>query len=159
HGQTISAIRRVERYAPGDLALPAVAVREQPFFVVIKFFAGLGCEFEVRALDDGIDRAGLLAQAAIDALDHIDVVPGGAPRAVIAPRTGLDGDRLRRANRFAQLAGDAALFAVRIAAQRMFAAEARRNRILLERVVDCRFRLEEVAHRQQQCLPEFGEEY
>src|SRR5262249_1361557 len=159
HGQGVWAIRRVEWYAPGDLAPPAVAVREQPFFVVIKFFAGLGGEFEVRTLDDGIDRAGLLAHAAIDALDHIDVVAGGAPRTIVAPRSGLDGDRLRRANRFAQLAGDAALFTVRIEPQRMFAAKAGRNRILLERIVDRRLRLEEIAHRQHDGLPEFGKEY
>src|SRR5246127_2533042 len=155
----ISPIRRLERYSLGDLVLPAITVREQAFFIVIKLFAGLGRELEIRTLDDGIDRAGLLAHAAIDAFDHVDVVAGGAPRAVVPPRSGLDGNRLRRANRLAQLAGDAALFAVRIAPKRMFATKAGRNRVLLERIIDRRFRLEEVAHRQQQRLPEFGEEY
>jgi hypothetical protein len=45
-----------------DLALPAIAVREQAFLVVIEFFARFGGEFEIRPLDDGIDRAGFLAQ-------------------------------------------------------------------------------------------------
>src|SRR4051812_46167499 len=65
------------------------------------------------AFDDGIDRAGLLAEAAIDAFRHVDVVARGAARAVLA-RFGLDGDRLGRANRLAQLASDAALLAVGI---------------------------------------------
>src|SRR6476661_5527655 len=111
-----------------NLTLPAVAIGEKFRLVIIEFLAGLGREFEVRPLDDGIDRAGFLAQAAIDALHHVDVVAHGAAGAVVAARTGLDGDGLRRANRLAQLAGDAALFAVGIAAQRVFAAEARRDR-------------------------------
>ena len=86
-------------------------------------------------LDDGIHRAGLLAEAAVDALEQVDVVARGAARAVVRD-VGLDGDRQRRAHRLAQLAGDAALLAVRIAAQRMQAAEARRLRRLLFRVVD-----------------------
>src|SRR5690606_18339025 len=89
------------------------------------------------------DRAGLLAEAAIDALGHVDVIARGAARAVLA-RLGVDGDRLRRADRLAQLAGDAAFLAVRIAAQRMLAPEARRQRPLLVRVVDRRLGGEEV---------------
>src|SRR5215207_6379623 len=104
-----SPVRRVERDVFRDLALPAVAIGEQLFLVVVKLFAGLGGEFEVRPLDDGVDRTGLLAQPAIDTLHHVDVVARGAPRAVVAPRTGLDGDGLRRADRLAELAGNAAL--------------------------------------------------
>src|SRR3546814_1930987 len=63
------------------------------------------------SLDDGVHRAGFLAIAAIDALRHVDVVARGAPAAVGA-RLGLDGDRLGRADRLAQLAGDAALLAI-----------------------------------------------
>src|ERR1700712_2042657 len=119
-----SPVRRVEFDRFRNLALPAVAVGEKLRLVIIEFLARLGREFEIRSLDDGIDRAGLLAQPAIDALHHVDVVAHGAAGAVIAARTGLDGDRLRRADRLAQLAGDAALFAVRIAAQHMLATEA-----------------------------------
>src|ERR1700694_277632 len=98
---TSSAIRRVEFDVLGDLALPAVAVRKQALLVVVKFLARLGGKLEVRPLDDGVHRARLLAEAAVDALDHVDVVARGAPRAVVAPRSRLDGDRLRRANRLA----------------------------------------------------------
>src|SRR5579872_703151 len=155
----ISPIWGVELYALGDLALPAIAIGEQTLLVVIKFFARLGGKFKVGPFDDGIDRAGLLAHAAIDAFDHIDVIARGAPRAVVAPRSGLDSDGLRRTNRFAQLAGDTAFLAVRIAPQRVFAAEARRNRVLLERIVDRRLRLEEIPHRQHDGLPEFDQKY
>src|SRR5260370_42676854 len=82
----ILPIRRVEREVLRDLAFPAVAVREQALLVVVKLLARLGRELEVRPLDDGIDRTGLLAQAAIDALHHVAVVARGAARAVVAAR-------------------------------------------------------------------------
>jgi len=55
---------------------------------------------------------------------------------VVSARAGLDRDRLRRADRFAQLAGDAAFFAIGIAAQRMLPPEPRRNRVFLVGIVD-----------------------
>src|SRR5688500_434438 len=109
-----SAVRRVELEVAGDLRLPAVAVRQQLRLVVEKLLARLDGELEVRPLHDRVDRAGLLAEAAVDALHHVDVVARRPPRAVLA-RLGVDGDRLRRADRLAELAGDAALLAVRIA--------------------------------------------
>src|SRR5690606_16791861 len=115
----------VQNHVARDLALPPVAIGEQLVLVVIKFLARLGRELEIRSLDDGVDRAGLLAEAAIDALHHVDVVAHGAAGAVIAAWTGLDGDGLRRADRLAQLAGDAALLPVGIAAQRVLAPKAR----------------------------------
>src|SRR3954466_12975156 len=145
-----SPVRRVEFDRFRNLALPAIAIGEQFGLVIIQFLAGLGREFEIRPLDDGIDRTGLLAQSAIDAFHHIDVIAHGAAGAVIAARAGLDGDRLRRTDRLAQLAGDAALFAIGIAAQRMLAPEAWRDRVLLEGVVDRRLRLEEITHRQKE---------
>src|ERR1700693_5939982 len=130
-----SLVGRVEGEVLGDLALPAVAIGEQALLVVVEFLAGFGGELEIRSLDNGIDRAGFLAQAAIDALHHVDVVTRGAPGAVIAPRPRFDGDRLGRADRLAQLAGDAALLAIGVAPQGVLAAEARRQRPLLERIV------------------------
>src|SRR4029077_5882754 len=106
----------------------------------------------------GIDRTGFLAQSAIDALHHVDVVTHGAPGAVVAARAGLDGDRLRRADRLAQLAGDAAFFAVGIAAQRVLATEARRDRALLEGIVQGRLLGEEITCRQREALEELPEE-
>src|SRR5687768_12547866 len=106
-----SPVRRVGVDVGGKLGFPALAVREQLLLVVEELLSGLGRELEVRALDDRIDRAGFLAETAIDALGHVDVVAGRAAAAVAA-RLGLDGDGLGRADRLAELAGDAALFAV-----------------------------------------------
>src|SRR5262245_19347561 len=151
-----SPIGRVERDVLGDLALPAVAVGEQALLVVVELLARLGGEFEIRTFDDGVDRAGLLAEPAIDAFDHVDVVARGAAGAIVAPWSGLDGDCLRRADRLAELAGDAALLAIRVAAQHVLAAEARRDRPLLERIIERRLGLEEVAQRQEECRDELG---
>src|SRR4051794_35388719 len=86
--------------------------------------------FEHARLDDGVDRAGFLAETAEDALGEVDVVARGAPRAVVADFR-FDEDRQRRAHRLAELAGDAALLAIRIPALRMQAAKARALRGLL----------------------------
>src|SRR6478609_7912131 len=125
-----SAVRRVDLEVAGDLRLPPVPVREQLGLVVEQLLARLGGELEVRPLDDRIHRAGLLAEAAVDALGHVDVV-ARRPAAPVLARLGVDGDRLRRADRLAELAGDAPLLAVGIAAQRVLAAEPRRQRPLL----------------------------
>src|SRR5262249_52467785 len=125
---------------------------------IIELLARLGSELEIGPLHDGVHRTGLLAQAAIDALHHVDVVAGGAAGAVIAARPGLDGDGLGRADRLAQLAGDTAFLPVGIAAQRMLAAEAGRDRVLLERIVDGGLGLEEIAHGQAESLHELLEE-
>src|SRR3979490_2234023 len=73
-----SPVRRVEFDRFRNLALPAVAIGEKLRLVIIEFLAGLGGEFEIRPLDDGIDRTGLLTQTAIDAFHHVDVVAHGA---------------------------------------------------------------------------------
>ena len=112
---TGSSIGGVECDILRNRPLPAVAVREQALLIVVEFLGCLGRELEVWSQDDGVDRAGLLAKAAVDAFHHVDVEAGGPPRAVIAPWPRLDGDGLRRADRLAQLAGDAALLSVRIA--------------------------------------------
>src|SRR5579885_2297761 len=152
-----SPVGRVERKVLGDLRLPAVAVRQELFLVVEEHLARLGGELEVRPLDDRVHGTRLLAEAAIDALRHVDVVARRAPAAVGA-RLGLDGDGERGTDRLAQLAGDAALLAVGIAAERMLAAEARRERPLLEGIVH-RHRLpEHVLQGKPHPLEQLGEE-
>src|SRR3546814_9461686 len=69
-GGALLPIRRVQRQIPGDLRLPAVAVRQQLVFVVHQLFARLGRKLEIRPLDDRIDRTGFLTEPAIDALDR-----------------------------------------------------------------------------------------
>src|SRR5690625_2420601 len=140
---TSSAIRRVERDIARDLALPALAIFEQFLLVVEKLLAVLGRELEIGSENDGIDRAGFLTEPAIDAFRHVDIIARGPARSVGAG-LGFDGDRLRRADGLAELAGNAAFLAAWIAAKRKLAPEARAERPLLERVVDGRLRLEEI---------------
>ena len=80
-----SSIGRIKRNILGDRPLPAVAVREQALLVVIELLGCLGCELEVRSQDDGVNRTGLLAEAAVNAFHHVDVEASGPPRAVAAP--------------------------------------------------------------------------
>src|SRR5690606_19182457 len=70
----------------------------------------------------------------------------------------VDGNGKRRADRFAELAGDATLLAVRIAAQRVQAAETRRLRRLLVRVLDRDLTREQVPPGQAQALDELPEQ-
>ena len=119
----LSPVGRVEFQPLRQLRLPPVAIGQQLGLVVEQLLARLGRELEIRPLDDGIHRAGFLAQAAINAFHHIDVVARGAARAILT-RFGLDGDGLRRAHRLAELAGDAALLAIRVAPQRVLAVPA-----------------------------------
>ena len=65
HGR--SSIGGVERDVPRDRPFPAVAVREQGFLVVVELLGCLGRELDVWSQDDGINRAGLLTEAAVDA--------------------------------------------------------------------------------------------
>src|ERR1700689_650300 len=53
----LSPIGSVEGEVLGELGFPAVAVREQLGLVVEQLLAGLGGELEIRAFDDGVDRA------------------------------------------------------------------------------------------------------
>src|SRR3546814_10708967 len=103
---------------------PSVAVIQQFLLVVEEFLVRLAGELEVRPQDDGVDRAGFLAQPAIDAFHHVDIV-ARRPAATVGAWFGFDGDRLRRADRLAQLAGAATLLTAGIATQREFTPEAR----------------------------------
>ena len=104
--------------------------------VVQQFLAGLGRVLGIGTLDDGVNGARLLTEAAVDALGHVDVVARRATAAV-RPLLSLDGDGLCRADGLAQLAGDAAFLARWVASQGVLATEARRDGALLEGVVDC----------------------
>src|SRR5438552_16808153 len=63
----LSSVGGFQRQRLGDFGLPAVAVGEQFVLVVEELLARFGGEFVVGSLDDRIDRARLLAIAAIDA--------------------------------------------------------------------------------------------
>src|SRR5262245_65348536 len=114
-------VRRIERNVASEFPLPAVAVGEQLLLVVKQLLTGFGGELEIGSLDDGVDGACLLAQAAVDAFHHVDIIAGGAPRPIVPARARFDGDRLCRTDGLAKFAGDAALIAVGIAAERLTA--------------------------------------
>jgi len=120
----------------GQLRLPLVTVVKKLLLVVKQLLPCLHSVFSVRALDNGVYGARLLAEAAVDALGHVNVVAGRAAGAV-STLLGLDGDGLRRANGLAQLAGNAALFTSWVATQSVLATEAGRDGALLEWVEDC----------------------
>src|SRR5690349_1927309 len=151
------AVRRVRGAVLGDLLLVAVAHREQHFLGVVQVAALLAVVLEDARLDDRIDRAGLFAQPAEDALGEIDVVAGRAAGAVGALLR-LDGDRERRADRLAQLAGDAAFLAVWVAAQRVQPAEARAGRGFLFGELDGDLPPEEVAPGEHHALHQLDEQ-
>merc|ERR1719195_2343211 len=101
-----------------------VAVVEQLLLVVEQLLVGLGAELEVGPLHDGVDGAGLLAEAAVDALGHVDVVSCRPPRAV-SSLLGLDGDGLGGAHGLAQLARDTALLPRGVPSECVFSTESR----------------------------------
>src|SRR6185369_5059942 len=136
-------VARVGRAVARDLLLVSIAHRQQHGLGVVEVSPVLAVVLQHARLDDRIHRAGFLAEAAEDALHEVDVVARGAARAVLA-LLGFDVDRERRADRLAQLARDAALLAVRVAAQRVQPAEARTHRRLLLGVHDGDLALEEM---------------
>jgi hypothetical protein len=153
-----SSVRRVGRPVGRDVLLVAVADRQQHVLGEVQVATLLAVVLQDVGLDDRIDRAAFFAEAAEDALGQVDVVALGAPRTVVA-HLGLDRDGQRRADRLAQLAGDAALLAVLIPAQRVQAAEARRQRGLFLGELDRDLALEQgVPPRELHALEEFDQE-
>src|SRR5579885_1054496 len=150
-------VHRVAGAIGGDLRLEHLAHPEQ-FLLGHDQVAALLAVILVKAgLHDRVHRAGLLAEAAEDALGEIDVVARGAAGAVGA-LPGLDGDGHRRAHRLAQLAGDAATLAVGIAAQSVQAAEARRLRRLLLRILDGDLAIEKITSGEAHALEQLPQE-
>src|SRR5690606_34423709 len=147
------SIRRVRRLVRGDHRLVLVADREELVLRHDVLAAALHVVLVDARLDDRIDRARLLAESAVDALEEVDVVADRAARAV---RTypGLDRDRLCGTDRLAQLARDAALLPVRVAAKRVQPAEPRRLRRLLLRIEHRRLAREQVLERETKPVEE-----
>lgn len=107
------ALLPIGRIRPGyrrQLRFPFVPIRQQLLFVIQQLLPRLRRVFRIRALDDGIDGTTLLAEAAIDAFGHVNVIARGAAGAILA-LLGLDGDGRCGADGFAEFAGDATFFA------------------------------------------------
>src|SRR5690606_41884535 len=86
--------------ALGDLGLETVADRQQLRLGDDVLAAVFEVVFVDMGLDDRVHRTRLLAEAAVDALEQVDVVARGAAGVVLA-RLRIDGDRKRRAYRLA----------------------------------------------------------
>src|SRR6185437_11321137 len=130
-----SAVRRIGRLVGADHRLVALTDGEQLVFRHDVLAAMLHVVLVDAREYDRIDRAGLLAEAAVDALEEVDVIARRPARAV-GCNIGLDRDADRGADRLTKLAGDAALLPVRIAAQRVQAAKARRLRRLFLGIIE-----------------------
>lgn len=86
-------------------------------------------------LNNSVNGAALLAETAVDALCHIDIIARGPP-AAIHTLLGFDCDGLRWANGFAELACNAALLACWVPSQGVLATEAGGDGTLFEGVED-----------------------
>lgn len=95
----------------------------------------LSSVFGVWRLDNGVNRAGLLAETAVDALCHIDIVASGSSASILT-LLGLDGNGLGGADGLAQLASNTSLFTGRVAAEGVLATETRTDGTLFKGVVD-----------------------
>jgi hypothetical protein len=77
-----SSIRCIRSDSSSQLRLPLIAIRKQLLFVVEQFLSRFRRVLGVGRLDDCVDRARLLAHAAVDALGHVDVIARRPSRAV-----------------------------------------------------------------------------
>src|SRR6185437_10582838 len=110
-----SPVWRICALVGGDHRLIALADREQLVFAHDVLAPMLHVVLVDAGEHDGVHRAGFLAEAAVDALEEIDVISRGAPRAVLG-NIRVDRDAHGRADGLAELAGNATLLAVGIAA-------------------------------------------
>ena len=87
-------------------------IDEQAVLGVDGLLAGAEVEVVLVAHDDGLLRADILAEAAVDAAEHVDLEGLGVALLGIGGFAGLHADRQWRAGAGAQAAGDAALLAM-----------------------------------------------
>ena len=93
---------------PGQLRLPSVTVCQQFLLVVEQFLMSNGGVLVIGALDNGINRASFLAEAAIDTFCHVDVVSSSSSGTIGSGLT-FDGDGISRTGSGAKFAGNASV--------------------------------------------------
>src|SRR6266404_568488 len=113
-----SAIRRVGGFVGRDHGFVALTHGEQLVFAHDVLPAVLHVVLVNTREHDGIHRTGLLAEAAVDALEEVDVV-AARPARTIRRDFRVDRDADRMTYSLAKLAGDTALLPVRIATLRV----------------------------------------
>jgi len=141
----------------GNLLLPLVAIGQQLLLIVQELLMCFGGELKVGPFHDGIDGTGLLTVSAVNALGHVDVVPGG-PTGPVLSLLGIDGDGLGGTGRLAELAGDAPLVTGGVPAQGVLTTEAGTQISLLERVVDGHLGLHGGLEAEDETSPDFRHE-
>ena len=118
---------------------------------------GFRRKLKVGSFHDGIDRTGLLAETAVDAFRHVDVIPG-SPAGTVLSLLGVDGDGLRRAGSLTQLACDTTLISRGVPPQSMLATETWTELPFLKRVVDRNFGLHGYLAREPKGAPDLCHE-
>lgn len=126
---------RIRTRYRSQLRLPLVSIRQQLLLIVQQLLPCLSRILRIRSLHDRINRTAFLAEPAVYAFRHINVVPRGPSRAVCT-LLGFNCDGLRGTDGFAEFAGDAPFFPGRIPSKCVFATEAGRDWAFLEGVVD-----------------------
>merc|ERR1719352_1730880 len=109
----------------------------------MSYLVVLSGELKVGSLHDGVDRARLLAETAVDALGHVNVVSRGSPGPV-APLLSLNCDCLGGTDGLTELAGNAPLLPAGVPSQSVLSAEPWGQGPLLEGIVDGGGLLEDV---------------
>jgi len=108
-------------------------------------------------MENKANATNLLAEAAVNALGHVDIVTSGTTRA-IQTRFGLNSDGLSGADGFAKLASNAAFLTGGVTSEGMLTTEARRERGLFERIVEGDFRVGPLFGAEVGTTPQFGHE-
>lgn len=154
--QNSLTVQKLAHEVLGNLLLPLVSIGQKLFLVVQQFFVCLCGKLVVGSLHNRIYRTGLLAKSAIDALGHVNVVPGGSAGTVLAG-LGLDGNGLGGANGLAQLAGNAPLVTGGVSPQGVLSTESWTQVAPLVGVVDGDLGLETDLQGQTQSANDFRE--
>jgi len=140
-----------------DLSLCTIAVGQELLLVVKQLFPSFCRELRVVGLDNGVDRASLLAETAVNALGHVDIIFCRPPRSIFTSLR-LNGDGLSGADGFAEFARNAALFTGSVPSQSVFSTETRAERALFEWVHDGIRRTEELLQYDPHASDNFSEE-
>src|SRR5690606_16224684 len=138
-----STVRGIGSTACSDFGLVAVANGQQHVLGEIQVAPLFAVVFVDMSFHDGIHWTAFFAETAEDALGEVDVVARSAAGAVLTLRR-LDRNRQGGTDRFAQLAGNASLFAIGIATQRVQTTEPGRSGRLLMRIPQSHLALEEI---------------
>jgi len=99
-----------------NLLLITITDRQQLFLGHQQITTLFAVVLEDSGFDNGIDRAGLLAESAKNTFGQIDIIAGGAPAAILALLR-INGNGQRRTDRLTEFAGDTAFLAIGIATQ------------------------------------------